>query len=112
MRPSALGKESPVPCSNCVPLGRELSLAVEPKPKPIGLLFHMFFPHGDACDERSESVPLSETPPVKSRDRVWTRVLVWHICYEVGKAVRTLLAMAAMLRLRTLDAESIYTGRM
>lgn len=59
------------PVQGGIPRGREVSLAAEPKGKePIGA-FQMLLPHGDECDVRSASVPLSERALPKSRDRVW-----------------------------------------
>jgi hypothetical protein len=57
------------PCATCVPLGRELSLRADPKPKPsdeVLVVFHMLLPHGDACEAcagRSTSPLLSAMPP-------------------------------------------------
>lgn len=54
-----------------IPLDRELSLPAELKPNvPMGLVFQMLFPQGEARDERSLSLALSEIPLEKSRDRV------------------------------------------
>lgn len=83
------GRSAVAPARALFSLGRELSRAVEPKPKPMGLLFHMFFPHGDECEERSVSAPLSEIPFVKSRDRVLLAMAaIVRVCGETRRRVR------------------------
>lgn len=86
-----------------------MSLPAEPKGKaPIGA-FQMLLPHGDECDVRSASVPLSERALPKSCDRVWGIGLVW-MGQVAEKELPTLPVMAAILRLRSLDVEFMYTG--
>jgi hypothetical protein len=60
----------PAAGATCVPLGRELSRRVDPKPKPprgvVLVVFHMLLPQGDACEGwagRSASLLLSAMPP-------------------------------------------------